>query len=182
MVLLASLAQPVGSLTRAGHVLGDESLVAAVAAGLHPAELCRGNVGHGAVLKGDGQLGVDGAGTGAALGDLVHLLDDDDLRTVLSSGTGGAAAGQAGTDDEDLGLGRVDDLVVGNRLGSGHERGLLGGEAENGGRVNGGVSSHDASGGLLLNLGMGSTGDAGGCNACDCGGSDCIAAGHLKCH
>ena len=58
VMLLAGLAQPVSSLAGASHVLGDEGLVAAVAAGLHPAELCRGDVGHGAVLEGDGQLGV----------------------------------------------------------------------------------------------------------------------------
>ena len=181
-MLLAGLAQPVSSLAGTSHVLGDEGLVAAVAAGLHPAELSRRDVGHGAVLEGDGQLGVDGAGAGAALGDLVHLLDDDDLRAVLSGGAGGAATGQTSADDEDLGLGRVDNLVVGNRLGSGHERGLLGSEAEDGCRVNRSVGGHDASGGLLLDLGMGGAGNTGGCNAGNCGGSDCIAAGHLKCH
>ena len=120
-MLLAGLAQPVGGLTGAVHVLGNESLVQAVAAGLHPAELGCGDVLDGTVLKRAGQLGVDGASAGTTARRLVHLFNADDLGASLGGSTGGRGASKACADDEDVAVEGGDNLIGGHGLGGGHE-------------------------------------------------------------
>ena len=110
--------EPVHGLARAVEVQHPFPAVHAVGVVAHHALVALGHLLDGALvallLRELRVHGVDGA---AAPDDVVHALEHDYVRAVLGGCERAAQAGETGADDHDVGVHRLLDVALGDRIG-----------------------------------------------------------------